>query len=290
MAFPRRFAAASLRRSFATPAPSAGGASSLRTGPPSPSQVRRVAVSSAVFFGLTGAYLAGCFYPFDMAHLLAPRTAPAPHHRESVGGRVYTRQLEAALHELPIVQELKAKDGWYATRPYTKLEPQKAQHSLTGGALRGPGMLAVPPMVFAREDESEAVVIVHLGRSMCGHDGIVHGGMVGVVLDEATGRNVSRLVACTCCSTRRLTNMLRSRLALFAGPAQPPDQHRRHWYVIPLHSSTDILAASPVCLRSTPRRPATTNTRSGLCPSPPPPLQPTLTSTTACRRGPTSGL
>lgn len=135
--------------------------------------------------------MAGCFFPFDMAHLLSPRTAPAPHHRESAGGRVYTRQLEAALHELPIVKEFKAKDGWYSTRPYTKLEPQKAQHSLTGGALRGPGMLAVPPMVFAREDESEAVVVVHLGRSMCGHDGIVHGGMVGVVLDEATGRNVS---------------------------------------------------------------------------------------------------
>lgn len=28
---------------------------------------------------------------------------------------------------------------------------------------------------------------------MCGHDGIVHGGMVATVLDEATGRNVSSL-------------------------------------------------------------------------------------------------
>lgn len=226
MVIPRRFAAASLRRSFATQTPqTAGGPSRLSNGPPSASRVRAVAVSSAVLFGLSGAYLAGCFFPFDMAHLLSPRTAPAPHHRESVGGRVYTRQLEAALHELPIVREFKAKDGWYATRPYTKLEPIKAQHSLTGGALRGPGMLAVPPMVFAREDESEAVVIVHLGRSMCGHDGIVHGGMVGVVLDEATGRNVSwRSVISVFSSACRLTRLF---LPLTRASLRPSSTCRR---------------------------------------------------------------
>jgi hypothetical protein len=73
--------------------------------------------------------------------------------------------------------------------PYSTLPEYAAVHSLTAGTLRGPSKLAVPPMVFAKDDESEAIVIVHLGRSLCGHDGIVHGGMVGTILDEATGRN-----------------------------------------------------------------------------------------------------
>jgi len=65
------------------------------------------------------------------------------------------------------------------------------EHSLTSSILRGPGMLAVPPLAFVRTDESEAVLILHMGRSLCGHDGIVHGGMIATVFDEALGRNVS---------------------------------------------------------------------------------------------------
>lgn len=195
-------AAPSLGASKLGAPPRAAAASAHPPPPPQASTIRSVGATAAVLLGLGSAYITGALYPPDFAHLLSPRTAPAPHHRDSASGRLYTRQLESALHDLPIVKELAHRDGWYSTRPYTKLEPAKAQHSLTGGALRGPGMLAVPPIVFAKDDESEAVVVVHLGRSMCGHDGIVHGGMVGVVLDEATGRNV-RLAACRSCSSRR---------------------------------------------------------------------------------------
>jgi hypothetical protein len=51
-------------------------------------------------------------------------------------------------------------------------------------------MLAVPPLAFVKTDESEAVLILHLGRSLCGHDGIIHGGMIATIFDEALGRNV----------------------------------------------------------------------------------------------------
>lgn len=79
--------------------------------------------------------------------------------------------------------------GLVLTGPYSTLPEYAANHSLTAGTLRGPSKLAVAPLVFAKDDESEAIVIIHLGRSLCGHDGIVHGGMVGTILDEATGRN-----------------------------------------------------------------------------------------------------
>ena len=55
-------------------------------------------------------------------------------------------------------------------------------------------MLAVPPLAFVKNDESEAVLILHLGRSLCGHDGIIHGGMIATIFDEALGRNVRHLV------------------------------------------------------------------------------------------------
>lgn len=64
-------------------------------------------------------------------------------------------------------------------------------HSLTSAILRGPSLLAIPPMSFVKSDESQAVIILHLGRSLCGHDGIVHGGLLATVFDEALGRNVS---------------------------------------------------------------------------------------------------
>lgn len=67
------------------------------------------------------------------------------------------------------------------------------EHSLTSSILRGPGMLAVPPLAFVKTDESEAVLILHLGRSLCGHDGIIHGGMIATIFDEALGRNVRSL-------------------------------------------------------------------------------------------------
>jgi len=42
--------------------------------------------------------------------------------------------------------------------------------------------------VRARKDESESVIIVHVGRGLCGHDGIVHGGLLATLLDEGLGR------------------------------------------------------------------------------------------------------
>ena len=64
-------------------------------------------------------------------------------------------------------------------------------NSLTAGTLRGPGKLALPPLVRARKDEKASIVIIHLGTALCGHEGIVHGGMLATLLDESLGRTVS---------------------------------------------------------------------------------------------------
>jgi hypothetical protein len=71
------------------------------------------------------------------------------------------------------------------------LSEERRVNNLTAGALRGPGLLALPPLVRARRDESEGFILVHVGRGLCGHDGIVHGGLLATLLDEALARTVS---------------------------------------------------------------------------------------------------
>lgn len=64
-------------------------------------------------------------------------------------------------------------------------------NSLTAGALHGPGKLAFAPLIRARKDESESLIFAHVGKGLCGHEGIVHGGLLATLLDEGMGRTVS---------------------------------------------------------------------------------------------------
>ena len=36
-----------------------------------------------------------------------------------------------------------------------------------------------------------AIAVLHLGRALCGHDGIIHGGLIATIFDETLARNVS---------------------------------------------------------------------------------------------------
>lgn len=44
-------------------------------------------------------------------------------------------------------------------------------------------------VVVALADKKPLVAVIHLGRALCGHDGIIHGGLLATVLDETLGRN-----------------------------------------------------------------------------------------------------
>lgn len=103
----------------------------------------------------------------------------------------YSRALEATLQSLPLLTTHRARADaheWYETRPYAALPPAIRAQTFTAGTLRGAGKLALSALVRARKDESESLIIVHLGRALCGHSGIVHGGMVAALLDEGLAR------------------------------------------------------------------------------------------------------
>lgn len=222
-----------------TPTPRAGGATLVKA---------TIALS---LVGVTG-YLFGSLYPPQMLKLLFKPATPPRLKSDGPEAEAHTRQIEDALHALPLIQELKSKavahgsaaelellrsqgkhitdidpdttiqvpaqrvsganiatsgppvEGGAAdthqyvmTRPYLKYSREKAQHNLTAGSLRGPGMVAIPPLVFTKTGtgaaqlggtEGDSTIALHLGRSVCGHDGIVHGGMLATVCDEALAR------------------------------------------------------------------------------------------------------
>lgn len=52
-------------------------------------------------------------------------------------------------------------------------------------------MVIVPPVMFYNKTYTELVSVLHLGKNMCGHDGIIHGGMAATILDEGLASVVS---------------------------------------------------------------------------------------------------
>ena len=155
-------------------------------------------VAAAVGIAVTAGTL-GAMFPLPPIAILFPRAAPGPPadplSPESIA---FTEELEAKLQTLPLLQKLRSMpdaDEWYETRPYQAFPEERCVNNLTAGALRGPGKSALYPLIRAKKDESESAVFLHLGRGVCGHDGIVHGGLLATLLDETLARTVSEI----CC-------------------------------------------------------------------------------------------
>ncbi|KAH7887025.1 HotDog domain-containing protein [Phlebopus sp. FC_14] len=155
---------------------------------------RRGYLRSIALVTLTGvaAYTGGAVAPHPYFTFIAPRPAPGPSaDPESPESLTYVAALEDSLQNLPLLASLRSQqdaEEWYEVRPYKRFPEERRVNNLTAGALRGPGKLALMPLVRSKYDESEAVVIVHVGRGLCGHDGIIHGGLLATLLDESLAR------------------------------------------------------------------------------------------------------
>ncbi|KAF9652494.1 Thioesterase/thiol ester dehydrase-isomerase [Thelephora ganbajun] len=140
---------------------------------------------------LTTAYTVGSLYPPDLARFISPRAASPPPLFGTPEAKAHTETLEDRLQNLPLLRALRSredKQDWYESRPYTEIPDEVRVNNLTAGALSGPGKLAVRPLIRVKNDESEAWAFIHVGRGLCGHDGIVHGGLMATLLDESMGR------------------------------------------------------------------------------------------------------
>ena len=157
----------------------------------------------AVLSGGLG-YSAATFYPSRLALILNSPDSPPPFSIESPAGQKQMELLEQQMQNLDIVKRLRAEQEptqsasttslqsnspsplqqqrkWLESRPYLNYPEEKRVHHLTAGALRGPGKLGVRPLVFSTSDNMESYIILHVGRSLCGHHGVIHGVMINLL-------------------------------------------------------------------------------------------------------------
>ena len=88
----------------------------------------------------------------------------------------------------PLAQACFADPKFQASRPHMKIPPSLRQHNFTGGTLSGPDMIPVAPLVFSTADGTSMVQILYVGTALCGHPGLVHGGMLATLMDEGLAR------------------------------------------------------------------------------------------------------
>lgn len=73
--------------------------------------------------------------------------------------------------------------------------PESLRHNnLITGALAGPKKLVMAPFSFRNDSENSIVMFIYLGSGICGHPGIVHGGVLASLMDEGLARCCFRLL------------------------------------------------------------------------------------------------
>lgn len=99
-------------------------------------------------------------------------------------------EVDEYIRNHPFAKKLRNTPGMKEARPHLKIPEKMRPHNLTGGVLLGEGMVEVPPLVFADNDAElpSMYSFSYLGNSICGHPGIIHGGMLATMLDEGLAR------------------------------------------------------------------------------------------------------
>lgn len=115
----------------------------------------------------------------------------APTDAESVALYHSTDEMAGGINEYinshPLSRSLHANPAWAESRPHLRYPESQRKHSLTAATLIGPGRIPVPPLVFLEEGK-HLVSISYLSTDLCGHVGIIHGGLLATLLDEGLAR------------------------------------------------------------------------------------------------------
>lgn len=98
-----------------------------------------------------------------------------------------TLEIDEHIKNHPISQELRADPTWNESRPHMRMPEAARKHSLTASTLIGPTKIPVPPLTFCKDGE-ELVSLCYLSTDVCGHVGLVHGGLLSTMLDEGLAR------------------------------------------------------------------------------------------------------
>ncbi|CAD6565680.1 MAG: hypothetical protein CYPHOPRED_005903 [Cyphobasidiales sp. Tagirdzhanova-0007] len=123
--------------------------------------------------------------PPSIYKLLFPAPVLLNPTADSPAGIAAAKAIEEDLQALPIVKLL--REELLDTEP-AQTSPNTTSLSSEQSSLRGPGMFAVPAILFSTSDDKESIAVIHAGDALCGHNGIIHGGLLATILDEALAR------------------------------------------------------------------------------------------------------
>ncbi|KAL1903435.1 hypothetical protein Sste5346_000061 [Sporothrix stenoceras] len=118
--------------------------------------------------------------------------------------RVEAERIIQYLSDHPLVEKLNNDPELVQTNPHYNIPPAFRVGNLTADTLVGPGLMAIPPLTWQDEHGHKLVMIMHVGKGLCGHPNIVHGGFVATVLDEFMARCCFKAVPHNVAMTARL--------------------------------------------------------------------------------------
>ncbi|KAL5337634.1 thioesterase family protein [Aspergillus crustosus] len=88
----------------------------------------------------------------------------------------------------PLIISLRQNPKFIESRPHRDLPDIQKHQSLIAGSLAGPHRISTPPYIFTNASTNRLTMILHLGTQICGHSGIIHGGLLATLFDEALAR------------------------------------------------------------------------------------------------------
>lgn len=104
--------------------------------------------------------------------------------------RKYTLDLESKLESLPLLKHYRENQDYKEYRGWNHLDTTPSGLSEFHGSLLTPGGIAVPPISFHCQKTGDDVVILHVGRRLAGYPFIVHGGILGMIVEEVFKSNL----------------------------------------------------------------------------------------------------
>lgn len=165
------------------------GTSSIPPQTPKPrSRLRR-------FVGFTSialiAFTAGVVYQTQKT-VSRMMTATLPTDEETLTAFIppdqFSAEVDNFIRNHPISVALREDSAFTESRPHLKIPAELRARNLTAGTLSGPDRIVVPPYIFSEVGGKSLVSIFYLGSAISGHPGIVHGGLLATLLDEAMAR------------------------------------------------------------------------------------------------------
>lgn len=99
-----------------------------------------------------------------------------------------TLEIEHYIQNHPFVAKLRKEPDLVESRPHLDIPVLFRANVLTAGILSGPDRIVVPPIVFSDKEGKRLFAIQYVGDQLCGHPGIVHGGLLATLMDETLAR------------------------------------------------------------------------------------------------------